>query len=78
MIYEFNVHECGIHPPSMRDALPDYKLEPDRCFYIVSAGKYGKGSELVLTVDDHDKSHGWGIYDISVGHWEGAKSNNVN
>ena len=47
------------------------ELKPNQCFYIVSYGKWGKGSGISLNVDLHDKSDGWEIYDVNVGKWVG-------
>lgn len=72
MDYEFDVVECGINPPSLQQALPAEKLVPGKCFFIVSYGKWGKGSNIALNVDPHDKSDGWHIYDVNIAKWSGV------
>ena len=71
--YEFDVVECGANPPSLQTPLPNEKLVPGKCFYIVSYGRWGKGSNIALNVDAHDKSDGWNIYDVNIGKWSGPK-----
>lgn len=63
--------ECGINPPSLQQALKIEYIQPDKCFYIVSYGRWGKGSAIALNVDKHDKSNGWEIYDVNIEKWSG-------
>lgn len=74
--YEFDVVECGANPPSLQESLPAEALVPGKCFYIVSYGKWGKGSKIALNVEEHDKSDGWSIYDVNIGSWDGVKEAN--
>jgi hypothetical protein len=48
------------------------QLVPDKCFFIVSYGKFGKGSKICLNADTTDKSDGWEIYDINIEKWSGV------
>ena len=50
-----------------------------QCFYIISAGPWGYGSDLAFQVDELDKYHPkhYGIYDIRVKKYTGRASNNV-
>lgn len=75
--YEFDVIECGIDPPSLQPAMYREPLIGGQCFYIVSSGKYGKGSKLALQVADRDKYYPkyYGIYNIDVAAYGGREAN---
>jgi hypothetical protein len=49
-----------------------------QCFYIVSSGKYNKGSNIALEVAKRDKYYPkyWGIYDIGMAEFKGRDSPN--
>lgn len=63
--------ECGINPPSLQPSLKVEYMIPDKCFFIVSYGKFGLGSKIALNADKHDKSDGWEIYDINTEKFSG-------
>ena len=50
-----------------------------QCFYIISAGPWGYGSDLAFQVDKYDKYHPkyYGIYDIKVKKYLGKRANMI-
>jgi hypothetical protein len=78
MVYEFEVAECGINPPSLQPDNYHEPLIPHECFYIVSAGKYGKGSDLAIEVskDDAYAPRVTGVYNIDLTHFHGREEEN--
>ena len=77
--YEFEMVECSPNPYYLRPAMFEEPLIPDQCFYIVSAGPWGKGSDLAFEVDKLDKYYPkeYGIYDIRVKQFLGRAAKNV-
>ena len=49
--YEFEMMECSPNPYYLRPAMFEEPLLPNKCFYIVSSGPWGKGSDLAFEVD---------------------------
>jgi len=79
MVYEFSVSECGINPASLQPENFHEPLIPHECFYIVSAGKYGKGSDLALEVSKEDAyaPRTTGVYNIDLTHFHGREDNHA-
>lgn len=71
--------ECGPNPYFLRPPMFEEKLIAGQCFYIISAGPWGKGSDLAFEVDERDKYYPkyWGIYDIRLKNFKGRAANNI-
>ena len=70
--------ECGPNPPYLRPAMFSEPMIDNECFYIISSGKWGKGSNLAFQVDERDKywPKDYGIFDIRVKEYKGREANN--
>ena len=79
MTYEIEVLECGINPPSLQNEHAVVPIRPGECFYIVSAGTYGKGSNLAIEVSMEDKyaPRETGVYNIALKAYLGAGQPNL-
>ena len=71
--------ECGAHPYYLMPTKFKEPLRHMQCFYIISAGPWGYGSDLAFQVDKYDKYHPkyYGIYDIRVKKYLGKRSNMI-
>ena len=63
----------------MQPAHPVEPLRAGECFFIVSGGKWGKGSNLALEVDVKDKydPRKTGVYNIALKEYEGIEKSNI-
>lgn len=79
MTYEIDVLECGINPPSLQDEHAVKPMRSGECFYIVSAGTYGKGSNFAIGVSMEDKyaPKETGVYDIAIKEYLGDSVPNL-
>lgn len=66
--YEFDILECGREPSYFLPNLKNEAIVDNQCFYILSAGKWGTGSNFALTVAEKDKYYplNYGLYDIGI------------
>mgnify|MGYP001177455045 FL=1 len=46
--YEFEMLECSPNPPYLMPAMYPEPMIDDECFYIISSGRWGKGSNLAF------------------------------
>lgn len=71
--------ECGPNPYYLMPKMFNEPMFNMQCFYIVSGGPWGYGSDLAFQVDEQDKyfpKH-YGIYDIRVKEYKGRAANNL-
>ena len=73
--FELEILECSIAPDSLKQAHPPAPMVPFTCFYIVSAGPKGKGSNLAIGVASEDAyaPATTGIYNIALEEWAGLR-----
>lgn len=71
--------ECGPNPYYLMPRMFNEPMFHMTCFYIISAGPWGYGSDLAFQVDERDKYYPkhYGIYDIRVKEYKGRKANNL-
>jgi hypothetical protein len=76
--YEFEMAECGPNPYYLMPRMFNEPMFNMQCFYIVSGGPWGYGSDLAFEVDEQDKYYPkhYGIYDIRVKEYKGRAANN--
>ena len=78
MTYEFDIQDCGANPVALRKERPPVNLKDGQCFFIVSAGANGLGSDLAIEVSEKDYYHPrkTGLYNIALKKYKGVKAKN--